>query len=457
MVTEGATAPDPVVAQASAVRMKASAEAGGNDGRQLASWRTLVRSFAELSIGEAIARVMGFVALVALTRRLGPASFGVVTLGVTLVLWIKVIVDSGTETLNIREISRQPDRFREIAGAVLALRLCLSAAAIAIFVPVAFLVADHSRRTVALFALVLPVVALNPRFMVLGLRAAKGVAIGNIAGQVLFAAGVLVLVRGPHESFVVPLLMAAAELTFGVVVVVFVARRFGLPVPRIDLPAWRSALRGGLPLMVTQLAGGAVQSFGLILIAAVLGSYSTGVYGAAYKPLLFFATLTALLGGSFLASYSAAGPAQARRLLHRTSWLALLASLTLALVLSIGSGFFLSAAFGSDYRSGATALSILAWLLPLTALGITYGTVLIATGRQTLLMRNNIVASVFNVGATAVAVPLAGISGAAVVAVLSSAVVVFLNHRSCTRSGLAPSAGEMLSGALTLIRLRPDP
>ena len=439
-MTKGATASEPV---------------GAVERHHLSSWRALVQSFAQLSIGEVIARGMGFVALVAMTRRLGPASFGVITLGVSLVLWIKIVVDSGTETLNIREISRQPDRFREIAGKVLGLRLCLSAVAVVLFVPVALLIVDDDRRTVSLFALVLPVLALNPRFMVLGLRAAKAVAIGNVAGQILFAAGVLLLVQGPDESFVVPLLMAAAELTYGMVVVVFVARRFGLPLPRVDVAAWRSALRGGLPLMVNQLAGGAAQSFGLVLIAVLLGSYSTGVYGAAYKPLFFFATLMALLGGSFLASYSAAGADQARELFHRTSGLALVGSSALALALSVGSGAFLSAAFGDDYTSGATALSILAWMIPLIAVSITYGTVLIATGRQALLMRNNLVAALVNIASTAVAVPLAGIEGAATTAVLSSVLAAFLNHRTCVRLRLAPSAGEMLGRAVTGARRLP--
>lgn len=449
-MSEGRSAPERALVRPSPAPSRTGA--GGTDGvpgavdrHHLSSWRTLVRSFAELSVGEFVARLLGFAALVAMTRRLGPVSFGVVTLGVTLVLWIKIIVDSGTETLNIREISRQPDRFREIAGAVLGLRLCLSAVAIVLFLPLAFLLLDHSRWTLSLFALVLPVIALNLRFMVLGLRAAKGVAAGNIAAQAVFAAGIVVLVHGSDDGFLVPLVMAAGELTYGVVVVVYVARRFGVPLPHVDVRAWRSMLRDGLPLMVNQLAGGASQSFSLVLITVVLGSFWTGVYGAAFKPLLFFATLMALLGGSFLASYSAAGPLQARRLFHRTSALALVGGTALALTLSVGSGFFLSTAFGHDYASGATALSILAWFIPPAALSITYGTVLIAAGRQGLLMRNNLIAALVNVGVTVVAVPATGISGAASAVVAASALAAYLNHRSCTRAGLAPSLGEMLS------------
>jgi stage V sporulation protein B len=444
-MTDGAIVSEQEVAKTA----RAGEAARATDRHQLSSWRTVVRSFAELSIGEIVARFIGFVALVAMTRRLGPSAFGVVIVGVTFVLWLRLIVDSGTEILNLRDISRQPDRFKEIAGAVLGLRLCLSGLAIALFLPVALLFADASSRwTVWLFALALPAVALNLRFMVLGLRAAKGVAVGNIAAQLLLAAGVLALVRSQDDAFVVPLLVAAGELVYGVVVVAFVARGFGLPLPRVDLLAWRATLCGGLPLMVNHVAAAVVHSFDLLLIAAVLGSYWTGVYGAATKPLMFLATLIALLGGSFLASYSAASPEQARELFYRMTRLAVAVSLPLALALSVGSGVFLSAAFGSDYADGAIALAILAWFIPLTALGITYGTALLANDRQTVLMRHNIAAALFNIAANVAVVPLAGIEGAAAVTVLSSLLFAFLNYRSCTRLGLVPSADEMLTRAV---------
>ena len=413
----------------------------------LSSWRALLRSFAQLSTGEVLARLIGFAALVAMTRRLGPASFGLVTLGVTLVLWLKLIVDAGTETLNVREIARRPDRFKEIAGPVLGLRLCMSGFAVVLFVaiPFAFVADARSREILLLFALALPAIALNLRMMVLGLQAARGVAIGNIAGQLLFAAGILLLVHGSQQTFVVPLLLAGSELLYGLVVVAFVAPRFGLPLPRIDVAAWRATLRGGLPLMANQLSRGVVTSFDLILITIVLGKHWTGIYGAAYKPLLFVATVMALLVGSFLASYSAANAAQAQELIHKMTRLALATSLPLAILLSAGSGVFMTTAFGDAYRSGSTALAILAWFIPTAVLANIHGTVLIGNDRQALLMRHYIAAALFNIGANLVVVPLAGIEGAAVVTVCSSALLMFLNHRSCVRLGLAPSAGRVIA------------
>jgi len=72
-------------------------------GRQT-SWGRVVRQFVALAGGEGIARLFGLVATLILARRLEPSGFGLVTLGITLVGWFGVVVDSGTETLNVRDI-----------------------------------------------------------------------------------------------------------------------------------------------------------------------------------------------------------------------------------------------------------------------------------------------------------------------------------------------------------------
>ena len=92
-----------------------------------------------------------------------------------------------------------------------------------------------------LFALVLPMLAFNLRWMVLGVQQARAVAVGNVAGRVLLMVGVLLLVWNVHDTLHVPLLQAGAELTYALVVLAAVTRRFGLIRPRID------SRRGGRP------------------------------------------------------------------------------------------------------------------------------------------------------------------------------------------------------------------
>jgi PST family polysaccharide transporter len=408
--------------------------------RRQGLWHSLLRSFSALAAGEIAARLFGFVAVIFLARRLSPGGFGLVVVGMTLVNWFRIVVDSGTEVLGVRDVARRPRLFRQIAEPILGLRLALSLAAMGLFVVAASVIpgTDTDRQAALLFALILPIVALNLRFMVLGIEKARAVAAGNVASQVLIVAGVFWLVEGKHDLLLVPLVQAVGELAYAGVVLWAVAARFGLPRPRIDLPAWRRIVRTGLPLTANGIARTALYSFDVFLIAVVLTRAHVGLYGAAYKPVMFGSALVGLLSVSFLASYSAPGAARVRlALVRRTAATAGAVACVVALAMSVGAAVFLTVVFGDAYGAAATAMAILAWTLPALALAIPYGNALIAADRQGLLMRHNLVAAAFNVAANVVAVPLAGIEGAASVTVASLLLVLWLNYRSTVRLGLA--------------------
>ena len=392
-----------------------------------------LRSFATLLGGETAARLIGFVAVVVLTRELGPAGFGLVTLGTTLVLWFALVVDAGTEALGVREIARRPQELRAIAGPMLGLRLAVGLAAAGALAGGALLFASgDDARVLAPFALALPALALNLRWMTLGARGAGAVAAGNIAGQVVLVAGVLLLVRESADADRVGWLQAGGEAVYALVVLALVARRAGgWPRPVVDLAAWRATVRESAPLLVNRLARAALYSFDIFLIAAVLDQADVGVYGAAYKPILFVGGAVGLFAVSFLAGYSATSDGAARaQLLRRSTTIALAVALAAALAATLLAGPMLGLAFGDDYESGATALALLAWTLPALALQSTFGQALIADGRQAELMRHNLLGAGVAIAATVVAVPLAGIEGAAAATLAGQALVAALNARA---------------------------
>jgi O-antigen/teichoic acid export membrane protein len=396
-----------------------------------------------------IARCFGLVAVVVMTRRLEPGGFGLITVGATLVIWFALVVDSGTEILNVREISRRPDRFRQIAEPILGLRAVLGAIAMALFVVPALAVAESAadRATLMLFALVLPMIALNLRWMVLGVREPRAIATGNIAGQIFFAVGVLVLVNSPHDALKVPLVQAGGELVYALCVVAGISGRFGFVRPRVDLGVWWRNIRVSWPLLANHLARATVYSFDIFLIAAVLGRTEVGLYGAAYKPVLFVVTALGLFYVSFLSAYSASEPGRGTQLFRRSMLMSAGATVPLALVLSLGAGVAVSLVYGEPYAPAAGPLSILIWTVPILAVSGAYSNALIAGDSQRTLMRNNVAGATFNVLANLIVVPLAGIEGAAVVTVLSELLVVPLNYRSAVRLGLAPRLGTVLGRA----------
>jgi O-antigen/teichoic acid export membrane protein len=410
-----------------------------------------MRSFVALASGEGIARLFGLVATLILARRLEPSGFGLVTLGITLVGWFGVVVDSGTETLNVREISRAPDRFREIADRVLGLRLALAIVTGACYaVGVALFAKSGATRNVLLpFALVMPAVALNLRWMVLGLRQARAIAIGNVAARIAFLIGVVALIYGHGDVLRVPYLQAFSELVYGLVIIVIVARGFGISRPRIDLDAWKATLSGSLPLMIHGAARSALVTADLLLIDLLLGPHPLGLYAAASKAPLFFSAAIGLFSVSFLAGYSAVSGEEAREVFGKATRILVGTSLAVAVPLSAAAPLYVPLVFGHRYHGSVASAAILAWILPMMALTTPYANALIAGHKQLTLMKNTIVGAAFAVGAGVAGIEAVGIKGAAVVRVASATLVLVLNYRSATVDGLAPRLSEIT------FRLRP--
>jgi O-antigen/teichoic acid export membrane protein len=415
---------------------------------EVGSWRVLVRSFSTLAVGEALARVAGLAAVLLLARRLGPAGFGLITLGLTLIGWFGLVVDSGTELLNVREVARRPDQFRQIASSMLGLRLTLSLLAAGLFV-VGIETLGRSaavKSVVVLFALALPGLALNLRWMVLGIHRARAIAVGNVVGRLVLLVGVLAIVSSVHDIRRIPILEAGAELVYGVVVLAFVTRSFGVLLPRVDLAGWWETIRQSAPLMVNSLARAASYSFDVLVIEIVLGPRKLGFYGAGSKPVLFVTSALGLFAVAFLSSFSGQTPEAAEALFRRAVRTAVGLSVPLALLISATAVAIVPFVFGHAYRSAALVLTILAWKIPLVAFGVPYSAVLIARNRQVSLMRNNLIVGALTVGLDLIVIPPFGLPGAAVVGVGNALLGSYLNHRSCVRRGFVPSLPLVLRG-----------
>jgi PST family polysaccharide transporter len=273
------------------LKVPLSLHRSGDDG-----WTRLVRSFATLAVGEGAARFFGLIAALVLARRLGPSGLGLAALGISLVGWFRFVVDSGTEALKTRLISETPERFRELADRVLGLRLmsALVASVLYIIVVVALSRSSFDRMVLLSFVLVLPAMALNLRWMVLGIRAQRAVAIANALARLVFVIGIVLLVY-PHGGVRrVPYLEALSELTYGLVIIYLISHAVGIVRPRVDVAAWARTLRQSLPLMVVGLTQATLLFADILLIGGLKGPRFAGYYGAAVRPALFVSSVLSL-------------------------------------------------------------------------------------------------------------------------------------------------------------------
>lgn len=411
------------------------------------AWRAVLESSGTLMSGQLAARLLGFATVFVLARAIEPSGFGLVTLGATLVLFFGILVDAGTEVLNVRDVAREPSRLRAIVEPILGLKLALCAPVAALFAVAVLAAADSSsdRLTLGLFVLVLPIAALNLRWIVVAIGGSRAIAVGTVVKELLLLVGVLVLVRELHDTTLVALLVAAGELASALVVLLWTKRRVGLLRPRIDLEAWRAALRAGAPILVNNLARTVVISLDVVLIALLIDREAVGLYSAAYKPVLFVISAMALFFVSFLAHYSAAAGEDARQLFRRTVTLAVMVTVPVALLLALESPLLVGLAYGEAFAGAAAVLAVLAWSVPIAAVSEPYRQTLIAGGRERLLMRNNVIGAVLNGVANLAVIPLFGIVGAAAVTLASEALIATLNARAVVTQRLERSPVSVLA------------
>jgi O-antigen/teichoic acid export membrane protein len=408
-------------------------------------WRSFVRRFGALAISETIASAIGLVAVLVTARRLGPESFGLVTLGLTIATWVAIVADSGTEILSVRNVAQEPGRFAALAERILGLRLTLAFVTGGVLAAVVFATVSHEHREVlAAFALLLPALALNPRWMVLGVRGARAIAIGNVVGRAVVLALTLLLVFSADDAVRVPFVQTAGFLVYALVVLGSLVPAFGVLRPRVDLSAWRETLREGLPLMVNSLARTSMNFVDVLAVGLLLGTSAAGVYGAAARPALFLTMTTWLFSVAFLSSYSATGGLAAARLFRRSARLGLAVGLVGAVTISVAAGALVPLLFGRRYADAGPVLAVLAWRLPLLALAALYSATLVTHGRQVALMHNNLVAAAVGVLGLAALVPPFGIDGAAVAMVAATLVVTVLTYRTAVRADLAPDLASTL-------------
>jgi O-antigen/teichoic acid export membrane protein len=289
-----------------------------------------------------------------------------------------------------------------------------------------------TRSTLVLFALMLPASALNLRWMVLGVGGSRAIALGQILSRIVVLAGIVLLVADSTDLERVPLVEAAGAYVYAVVILVLVGGGIGGLRPRVDLVAWGHTLRQSAPLMVSGVARAAVVSFDIILIDLALGPRDVGIYGVASKPAQFVGGVVGLFSMAFLSAFSATAHDAASALQRKALRWSLGVGILVAACVCVSS-VLIPFVFGEAYEEAVPVLAIIAWRIPLAVLASTYGSVLIARDRQTVVMRNNITVAVFVIVADLLAVLAFGLLGAAVVSVAAAGLTFLLHRRSALR------------------------
>jgi O-antigen/teichoic acid export membrane protein len=390
---------------------------------------------------------IGFFTFVAVTRGLGPEAFGDFTAAMVFLFIPVVIADLGLSTAVLREISASPERTEPAMRASLPLRAVISAGVVVLAVAVGLALPLNDRTTDAILIasvgtfLTLMTLALLPVLQA-QLRMYWAVA-GNMTGRLVTLGatlGALELDLG-FNSIVWAQVIGIA-VTFAIHLVA-VARTVSLR-PVVEPSYWRSLVVGSLAI---GLAIGLSQIYfriDALLLALLRSSEEVGLYGAAYKFIelaQFSAAAVAVSMFPPLAGFIASGDPRARALVQKSFDVLLAGGVFATVAMLAFPTEIIEVTAGEEYLDAVPALQILAPYALFAAAIAGLWPVLVAANRDRALLATSLGVLVLNVVLNVVLIPPYGFKAAAVVAVVSEAVVLVPIALAARREDLLPGLG----------------
>ncbi len=418
-------------------------------------------------LGNTVSQVAGrfltaFLAVVVvkiLTVYLGQSGYGQYATIYEFLAFFGAFADFGIFTIAVREMSRTKKNEEVIFANTLTLRTMFTATAMLAAAGVAFLIPQYQGTVIPLGV---AIAALSTFFVILSgtLSAALQIrlrmemaAIGLVIGKVLTVLAIVFLTQNlfpdsPQKSFYY--LIWAGSLGAGVtfLITLFVTRRIFPVAFRFDIPVIRSLLIESAPFAIALALNTLYVRMDILLLSLLLppsidgkclhefcSDTEVGMYAVGARILEILLMVPIYFMNSVLPSLTRSIEEKSKNLLGLLQksflflfavglpsgiLLFLLARETAAL---ISTASFLSAPGvpGSD-----TALQILSGMIPLAFCSIFFGFLLIASGKQKILIWINLLAVLFNIVIDFWAIPHYGFVGAAGATVLSEGVMLSL-------------------------------
>jgi O-antigen/teichoic acid export membrane protein len=395
--------------------------------RETASSEFTPRRASHLPVGESITR--GALALlstqpvtwagsllttIVAPRLLGADALGQFTVAITIATIAGIATNLGISEWLVRRIAQHPATLRQDLGVALEVQMVvavLGALAIALAAPLgAFPVADQALLYFALLGmLILPVqTVLLSSFR--GREMHGHYAWFNAAGMVLGqVAGVLALFAGAGVVVYTAIIGISMIVVTGIGWKLSGLRPIFPPVTRALFAQFREFIQGGFPFWTSTLTLTITTGIDRVLLGAFVPAAEVGWYAAAYRVFsipVFVPTL--IITPLFPAlSRSVNQPDTIRRTITKTMRIVLLMMVPLSAgTIVVAPAIPALLGWPSDFTNASPLIAILSAQLPLVAVDMVLGVVLMAIGRQGPWVIVGIIAGVLKIGLDYAAIPL---------------------------------------------------
>lgn len=392
--------------------------------------RAWTRSFGNLAAGEVVTSALRLLALLLVARRLGPAAFGVVSVGFIVGGYLVILAHPGLEVAATRRIAREPSAGAQLLARVVGLRLVLGAVAypLTVVTAAALPLSDDMSTVIVLFGLLIFTQGLDVRWAFVGLQRTAPVAIASVVGAATYLLAIIALVHDRSDIVLVAVVHVGAQSVIAAVLLVVSRRTFGRWFPQLRRGAGQlSIFVESTPLTMASVARAATVTVDVILVKLFRPAHEAGEYAAASRLMsvglvylsLYYSTLfpslvrAARRGNDELRVLARAG---ARRAIVAGAVVALGCVGLIPIVVPV--------VFGDEYEATVGLLQVLTVALFLVGLSGVVNNSLVALGRERTFARIMGMGLAVNLLANFVLLPTVGTVGAAIATVVTEAVAL---------------------------------
>jgi len=410
--------------------------------------RKVLGNTAIQALGRLVTAGLSIVILKIISTYLGKAGYGEYTTVYEFLSFFAIIADFGIFQIAVKEISKHPERRKEIFGNIFALRGCLAILAMLLSVVFAFVIPQYANTPIpagvavaaatTFFTIIFGTISsllqvdLRMQWNVLGLVIAKITAVIWMVATIFY-----VLPDNPEAGFYQLLWAGVAGGVLQVTTVLFAVRKSGCLCFRFDFKLWKKILIETLPYGAAVLLATIYVREDIILLSLLRNSEEVGLYGVAARIMENLAVISIFFLNSLLPILSRLfrdNQDKLKKLIQLSFDFLMIIGLPIAvggitlaypIIAFVSSPEFLSDSAIGFYGSDV-ALQLLLVAMLFAYLGNLFGFTLLAGGKQVKLMYINAIAVIFNLVANIFVIPFWGFRGASFISIVSQIFVCIL-------------------------------
>ena len=368
-------------------------------------------------------------------RYLGPANYGLLSFGLSVVTFLSVFTALGIREILVRNLVQEPDNYSTILGTALGLRVIAAVVGIIIIFGISPLLSDDS--TTRLILIVLSFKTFFSTFEIIGsyfqsLVLAKKVVPVSIAQTIITALVKLYLVS-INASLVWFAAVFSLDLLIAAVGFIIVYQRVGgqLLAWKFNLSYARSLLKDSWPLVLAGFVGVIYMQIDQIMIKYMLDEAAVGYYAVAVKFTSIWYFVGGIICSSLMPAVVSAKEKDEKLYYSRIQNLFELMvgiGIAVAVPMSLIAYPLVDFLYGSAFLPAANVMIIHVWSLIFIFLGVAGSKWLLVENLQIYNLNRSILSAIINVGLNFWLIPTYGIQGAAVATLVSHATSSYFGH-----------------------------